>query len=221
MADSTETEQDPKITEALEEFDLSEWLDGATSPKDTVTVYRDGETLRNLQKLLAYVEAAKAQSGEQKRQLLSLVDEHDVDAIDSEVEDQIAELRAKLAASGLTFEVEGLAPMETSLIQKKVAKRFKGQKDADGKEYADGAEHPDYGFALDEAYISRCVKATRNADGKLVKKSWTPEEIHQLRYNEETGRGLPANEFGRLSQKVVSVVYMRYDMDQLITQDFS
>lgn len=216
-----ENEQNPKVEEALEEFDLAEWLDGATSPKDTITVYRDGETLRNLQKLLQYVEQTKMEGQENKRQLLSLADEDDVDELDSEVEEQIAELRAKLAASGLTFEVEGLAPAEVSLIQKKVAKRFKGQKDAEGNEYSDGTEHPDFGFALDEAYISRCVKATRNAEGKLVKKSWTPEEVHQLRYNEETGKGLPANEFSRLSGKVVSVVYLRYDMDQLITQDFS
>lgn len=221
MTDIEKTEQDPKITEALEEFDLAEWLDGATSPKDTITIYRDGETLRNLQKLLQYAEQSKMLSPEEKRENFSIADEDDVETIDSEVEEQIAELRTKLAASGLKFEVEGLAPAETSLIQKKVAKRFKGKKDAEGNEYKDGSEHPDFGFALDEAYIARCVKATYNSAGQLVKKSWTPEEVHQLRYNEETGKGLPANEFGRLSQKVVSVVYLRYDMDQLISQDFS
>lgn len=212
----------PQVEAALEEFDLSEWLNGTTSPKDTITVYRDGEALKNLQKLTAYIESVKGMDEKRKSELVgSIADDPDADALDDNVTAEIEAMRERAKATSLTFELEGLAPSETALIEKKVAKHFKGQKDEDGNEYKDGAEHPDYPLALANAYISRSIIDTMTPDGKSVKKKWTEAEVEQLRYNPATGKGLPGMEFNRLEGKVISVVYMRYDVDTLIDQDFS
>jgi len=218
MSDTDETTANPKVEEAVEAFDVAEWLSLSTSPKDSVVIYNDGEALRNLTKLQNHVDQMAVLKEEERRELTaSIADEPDAAHLDENVQAEMESMRARLRKASLRFFLEGIPPKESDLIDKKVTRAFKDREDADGKK---GAEHSEYGEALADAYLSRAILRAENSDGVVVKGKWTPEEVHSLRFNEETMRGLPGNEFGRLEKQCVDLIYMRYDVDKIIDQDF-
>lgn len=211
MANAKKTEA--PVEEALEAFDVKEWLSGSTNPKSSVTVYRDGETLEDLKKLTNY--ALQMKSEQVRQEAISIADEEEVAKLDFDTEAKIEELREKLAASGLTFHLTGFPQVEQNLLNKKVAKGLKGKPATEGEEEVPGGNaHPDYPQAISDAYLARAITKVVAPNGAELAKKWTPAEVHDLRQ-------LPADEFTRLEREAISVVYMQYDVDQLVDQDFS
>jgi len=150
-----------------------------------------------------------------REEALSIADEAQVEQLDSDVEDQIAKLRESLAESGLTFHLTGFPQVEQTLIDKATAKRFKAKPATETEEAVPGGNsHPDYPMALSDAYLARSIEKVVAPNGAELTKKWTPDEVHEL-------RDLPGQEFTRLEQAAISVVYMQYDVDQLVDQDFS
>lgn len=81
------------------DFDLGAWLDGASRPTRTVTVYRDGRLLAELDSLAQQIKHLEdAGVGEE----LSLSEEHPADALRREY----ADLARKFEAGALTLRIQ-------------------------------------------------------------------------------------------------------------------
>lgn len=209
-----EKNESPEVAEALESFDLKEWLSGSTNPKTTVTVYRDGETLENLKQLTNHILQAKAEANIAQQGSIAEENGIDLEELDKAAHEKLVALRAKLDQSGLTFHLAGFPQVEQQLITKKVAKSLKGRDATETEpEVPAGDRHPDYPQAVSNAYLARAIEKVVLPSGVESDKKWTADEVKEL-------RSLPAGEFARLEQAAISVVYMQYDVDTLIDQDF-
>ncbi len=207
-----DTDKTP-VTDALDSFDVKDWLAGATNPKTTVTVYRDGSTLEDLKKLTNY--ALQMKSPGVRDEALSIADEEQIAKLDSDTEAQIEKLREQLAQSGLTFHLTGFPQVEQQLLTKKTARKFKPTEATETEPGIPGGEqHPDFPKAISNAYLARSIEKVVAPSGAELTKKWTPEMVDDLRQ-------LPGDEFNRLERAAISVVYMQYDVDTLVDQDFS
>lgn len=232
----TETTTTPAAQEVLDDFDVFEWLGETQLPTDSVELYNDGDTIAKLSELTTFVKAtnearaAKKAHKDKKIAPKSIADEDDADERDAAYDESLAkidELRAQLLGTGTTFHLQGLTPGERGILTKSLARKFK-KRDAVAQELNDkgevvkegfdaipgGEQHPDYALALQNELIARSITGVTKG-GKSSSAKWTADNVEKLRV------GLPGLEYVRLSNKVYDLSYASYQIDQLVTEDFS
>ena len=111
----------------VETFDLNSALTGVTRPKDSITVFTDGERAHQLEEVLTSISVL----GQEKAILPpagGITGNPRADEIDGEIaelEELSALLVQELRDSSLTFHLRGLAPKQTRLIVKSWEKKIK------------------------------------------------------------------------------------------------
>lgn len=232
----TETTTTPAAQEVLDDFDVFEWLNETQLPTESIELYNDGDAIAKLSELTTFVkatnEARKAKAAQKDKKLApkSIADDDDAEERSAAYDESLAkieELRAALLGTGTTFHLKGLTPGERGILTKSVARKFK-KRDAVAQELDEkgevvkegldaipgGEQHPDYGSAIQNELIARSITGVTKG-GKSSKAKWTADKVEKLRL------GLPGLEYVRLSNAVYDLSYASYQIDQLVTEDFS
>lgn len=230
MSDTTPTTS-PEAQAVLDDFDVFEWLNETQLPVTTVEVYNDGDTIAQLTELTQFVKATDEMWRANKDRKLApksiADDDQERSSAYVEAVAKIKELREKLLPSALTFNLKGMSNGERQVLIKSLARKFK-KRDAVAQELDDkgevvkegfdaipgGEQHPDFGTALQNELIARCITGVTRG-GKSIPKKFSVDEIEKLRVS------LPGLEFTRLSNTVYDLNYSAYQIDQLVTEDFS
>lgn len=215
MAEQTATDTAPEIQEAVDSFDVVDWLNEAVNASTTITVYRDGATLRELAEAAPVLEEAEKDSKNAKAAELSIADEFDEAA--QEARAIVEPLREKLQESGATFHLRSIGTTARDELIKAVSRR-KDLKAVPATEdepaVRGGREHPDFQDRYEEALIAKSIVKVVDAQGRENVALWTADKVKAL-------RKLPANEFRRLWDKTYGLHWMQYEIDQMIDLDFS
>ena len=204
----------PEVEQALEEFDVVDFLSDTINAESDITVYKDGTTLVQLARAEQIAREATEEQKQAEAAKLSIADEYDEAAAEAT---QIATaLRDKLSQSGITFSLRSVGTESRDVLIKKLEResRFKAVPAKDGEPAVQGKrDHPDFQKAFEEELLAlSIVKAA--ADGKVDPKKWTPARVRSL-------RKLPGNEFTRLWNKCYELHFMQYNIDRMIDLDFS
>lgn len=180
------TDQSTALTEALnhESFDVLEFVTGDRTPRKKVTIYTDAEAGYRLDELLAQEEESQRAGADDG---LSIVDS--VAWVD---EDEVAELRAQIEASSLTFHLKGLAPKVREAIQKELQAKHNFKDDASDE------VKTEYFEEFTSTLIARSIEKVTNAKG-ATDASWSADKISTLR-----GR-VNGTEFARLDEAVFEI----------------
>lgn len=158
-------------------FDVLEFVTGDLTPRKTVSVYTNSEAGYRLNELLEQEEEnvrnASVSDG------LSITDAGVY--VD---EDEVADLRAQVEASTLTFHLKGLAPKAREAIQKELqAKHNFSDESTDEVKEA-------YFNEFQNTLVAKSIEKVVNAKG-AADKSWSAEKVAVLRgrvNNVELGR---------------------------------
>lgn len=198
-----------------ETLDIGDWLSGLVNAESTITVYRDGTRLYQLEELSRLAADAAEQAKNANNAGLSIADEYDETA--SEAIAAAEKVRAELAPSGLTFHLRSIGTEGRDALLKKLERepRFKAvPKTGDTEAIPGGQQHPDYFEAYQHELTSRAIIKVEDANGRGNAEPWTPEKVAGL-------RRLPLNEFNRLWNKVYDLHYKNYDIERMVDLDFS
>lgn len=205
----------PEAQAALDDFDVVAWLDDSINAESTITVYRDGTTLLELQELAEVAEEATRKAKQSSEAKLSIADDY-ADTAQEAVE-AAEDARERLAKSGLTFKLRSVGTETRDVLLKKLArdKRFKEVEETEDQPGVPGGErHPDFQRVYQHELMSKAIVSVSTADGKVDSKPWTPERVESL-------HRLPLNEYTRLWNKVYEIHYAQYDIDRMVDLDFS
>lgn len=187
----------------LETFDVFEFIDGANTPQNKVTVYTDADAALKVARALI----AEKASNERSKQMdqFSLADDFEEDE-DVLSEEEIDALVNRLKASALVFELKGLAPAARKALEKKLQATT---------DYSETDESPEYNRALDGELVSRSIVSVTNASGAKSRTKWTPDNVLKLTDS------LYESESGKLFQGVGEINYVGAIFDRAVTADFS
>lgn len=235
MSDTATAPVEPTEAEkatAPDEFDVMAWAADVAYPEAAPEIYNDGKTLKLLLEARIEHETAvrqhPAETNRKKRQTLSITDDEDELPKHPSVlaaEDKIRELQATLKKTARKFILTGIAPEERVLLEKKIAaslhakpatfEEVEGVRVETDPGHPGGTEHPDYDDLFAAELISRSVHAVELPTGARKEFHLSPEEVVALK-----GK-LPAMESTRLHNAAFAVNYLRYDIEQIVTEDFS
>lgn len=199
----------------VEDFDIVDWLNDSINAESTITVYRDGTRLYQLEELSALAANAAERAKNADAAGLSIADEFDEAA--TEAIASAEKLRKELAPSGVTFRLRSIGTESRDVLYKALAResRFKGTpKSGDVEAIPGGDKHPDFFGAFQDVLIARAVVDVTTADDRKDARQWTAERVNAL-------RKLPLREFDRLWNKVHDLHYKQYDIERMIDLDFS
>lgn len=126
-------------------FDLISFIEGSNYPEKRVTVYTDGKAALELRELLA---AEKADAKEVKA------------------------ARERIAASGITFTLRGLAPKVIEVMMKKADINSKGLTDEERMERL---------LSSTDSLVAASIQKVETAAGAVDPNAWDTERAAQLR----------------------------------------
>lgn len=232
MTDATTPDLPQPIADILapEEFDVGSWLNEAAYPSEEVEIYNDGPVLHELTELVNQVQAYDSYMEEKSRKILAPIsiadDDDDAPLLAAKIlkaRERILELRAQHAGTGVVYHFTGISTGERQLIRKDLAKSFRSSpyvaatEEAEAQPEIEGGEnHPDFDDAFRNAIMARCfTKAVRSRDGATDSKPKSAEDFAA------TQGKLQPDEFSRLISAAFSVNYYSYDIETLVTTDFS
>ena len=204
-----------------ETFDVLDYLENGDIAQDTVSIYTHKQSARDLAELVAQREAEIANRREAERrlaakggeQILGLDEAPAGDDEDTEYDDAINELVAKLEETKLVFHMKSVSPVLTRAINKSY----------DAKKKEAKAEKPEWS-AEDEAkyedtrtfdILSRCIDYVSRGDGSEDR---TPYDGTRLSKLEER---LYKEQKDRLLNALYDMIYLGSYFDQALTADFS
>lgn len=185
-----------------ETFDVLEFVAGGATPEHKVTIYTDAD---------AALKTARLLLAEEERNARKDSDDYSIaDAFEDEEEqlseEQLTELHDRLVASGLEFELKGLAPAALDALEKSLRAKH---------EYKEGQANAEYNEALELELTARSIVSVKRADGKVNSAKWTPEKVQSLFVS------LYPSESNKLVTGVVQINYVAAIFDKAVTADFS
>lgn len=159
------------LEEALdvEEFDVLSFVEGTTTPEDTVDIYTSAKAAYKLASLYEKEKlAAKAreEARKSKVQSLSLTDEEFY--LD---EDEVDALTEELNASKLTFTLRGMLPVEIIALTKGLQATLP---------YVEGADNDEYNREVNGQIYVRTVQSITDARGRVQTKRMTVGGMYKL-----------------------------------------
>lgn len=187
----------------LDTFDVFEFLEGANTPQNTVTVYTDADAALKV----AHFLVEEKERNERSKQIdqYSLTEELD-DEAEQLSEEELTALTERLKASALTFELKGLAPAARKALEKHLQATT---------DYSATDESPEYDRALDGELVARSIVGVTNARGKKSSTKWTAENVLKLTDT------LYESESAKLFRGVGEINYVGAIFDRAVTADFS
>jgi hypothetical protein len=212
---SFEIELPESVTDALgpDVFDVLDFVAGAATPTDEVTIYTDADAAHKLNKVLT-AEKAAAVAREEKRNKkrrgnkqvddLSIADDYEESELD---EAQVSDLYARLEESALVFTLRGIAPkLLTAIDNEKIAKHNHKANDNE-----DTAYFEDYNNTV----TAKSIVSVRKKGGAVSTTVWTPESVEALKAE------LHFTQWSALFSGVVDVNYNAALFQNAVTPDFS
>lgn len=156
------------LEEALdvETFDVLDFVEGVPAATDSVLIYTDIARSRRVSELLAQrAEILRKREGDNGADDLSIADEDQ----DTPLDDEINELFNEMAPTGLTFEIQSVAPKLVKAIEKNYkAKERKSWTDEQKQEH-DQARMADI--------LSRGIVKVVRGDGATDTTPWDGERL--------------------------------------------
>jgi len=183
-------------------FSVLDAIKGRSYPADEVTVYYNTgavyrlKTLEN-QRLDLDMAANNAKKGEEANEFDAKIAELDV---------KIAEVRAEVEASAVTFEMRGFGPeVRDSLVDQA---RAKFQVEA----VEDGSEANTW---LNSRAVAESIIRAKDANGAVDEHRFDADEIEEMR------KVLAPEEFGKILGMTLVLSYTAYSFDAATSPDFS
>lgn len=194
-------EIDAALAEATdrETFDVLEFVKGANTPEQDVTIYTDADAALKLAHIFVE-EAARAKRAE--KEPLGL-DEEDSPVAD---EDEINELHERLTASALVFKLKGLAPAAVRALENGLKAKLP---------YTEGAENEEFTEAFNNTLIAKSIKSVTRADGAVNENAWTAESVAAINDT------LYVSEANKLFNGAAEVNFVGAIFDRAVNADFS
>lgn len=187
----------------LDTFDVFEFLEGANTPQNKVTIYTDADAALKVARFLVNEKERNERSKQMDQ--YSLADDYDEEE-ENLSEEELTELHNRLTASALTFELKGLAPAARKALEKKLQATT---------DYSETEASPEYNRALDGELVARSILSVTNAKGQKSSNKWTAENVLKLTDT------LYESEAGKLFQGVGEINYVGAVFDRAVTADFS
>lgn len=195
------------VEKALEPktFSVLDAIKGRSYPTDTETVYTDTAALYQLKKLELErldldMAANNATRGEEANEF---------DARIAVLDEKIVEVKKKVAASGITFEMRGYSPEVRDSLVKEAKAKFNL---ADDESIMDGTPANEW---LNARAIAESTIRTRNAEGAVDEHHFSVEDVEVFR------SFLAPEEFGKLIGLTLLLSYTAFAFDANTTPDFS
>lgn len=185
-----------------ETFDVLEFVKGTATPEHKITLYTDADAALKTARLLLAEEERNARKDSDDYSIADAFDEEE----EQLSEEELTELHDRLVASGLEFELKGLAPAALDALEKSLRAKH---------EYKEDKPNEEYSKALELELTARSIVSVKKADGKVSTAKWTPEKIEALFVS------LYPSESNKLVTGVVQVNYVAAIFDKAVTADFS
>lgn len=214
------TEQ--KITEAMnpEEFDVLDYLENGDIAQDTVTIYTSKQGARDLAELRAQRNAVleeryaaqRRRAAQGKEEVLGL-DESPSDDDDTEYDDAINEIVAKLEETKIVVHMKSISPV----LVRAINNNYDAKKKAARAEKADWSAEDEAKFEDTRTFdiLSRAIDYIVRGDGAEDRTPYTGDRLASL---EER---LYKEQKDRIMNALFDMVYLGSYFDQALTADFS
>lgn len=163
MTDVVEAAKAPGV------FKLENFLSGIAYPEESITLFTDSRSMNTLVLVREKLDEIEKRNAIKKGKPRTVAGNDSLEEV-NELTKQVEELDAKVAASGITFQLRGMAP---KVVEEISAKHFIDK----DKDYSGTEEE----IARDDELICRSIVSITDAQGNVNEDVVTAETIKALR----------------------------------------